>query len=68
MIQQMVKEASSVGIVPIYSGLQLEQSLVIRPFADMNPVVSLGIVYKNKDFLGKASLLLIDTIRAVHFP
>ncbi|MFX3633210.1 MAG: LysR family transcriptional regulator [Candidatus Pristimantibacillus sp.] len=66
VIQQMVKEAFSVGIVPIYGGLELEGSLVIRPFNDMNPVVPLGIVYKNKSLLGKASLLLMDAIRAVH--
>lgn len=66
VIQQMVKEAFSVGIVPIYGGLEMEGSLVIRPFADMNPIVALGIVYKNKGFLGKASLLLMEAIRAVH--
>ncbi|MBB6671847.1 LysR family transcriptional regulator [Cohnella nanjingensis] len=65
VIQQMVKEAYSVGIVPMYGSLELEGSLIIRPFADMNPVVALGIVYKDKAFLGKASLLLMDAIQAV---
>ncbi|MZQ81186.1 LysR family transcriptional regulator [Paenibacillus sp. 5J-6] len=64
VIQQMIKEASSVGIVPIYEGLETEGSLVIRPFADMNPLVSLGIVYKDKEFLGKATNLLMDAIKS----
>ncbi|QHW29685.1 LysR family transcriptional regulator [Paenibacillus rhizovicinus] len=65
VIQQMVKAASSVGIVPFYGGLELEGSLVIKPFADRNPTISLGIVYKDKDFLGKASLLLMDAIKSI---
>lgn len=64
VIQQMIKEAFSVGIVPIYDGLELEGSIVIKPFTDMNPLVSLGIVYKDKQFLGKATLLLMDAIKA----
>lgn len=64
VIQQMIKEASSVGIVPIYEELELEGTLVIKPFADMNPLVSLGIVYKDKEFLGRASTLLMDAIKS----
>ncbi|MEC0174465.1 LysR family transcriptional regulator [Paenibacillus favisporus] len=65
VIQQMLKEASSVGVVPMYSGLELEGSLVIRPFSDIHPIVPLGIVYKDKNLLGKATSLLMDAIRAI---
>ncbi|MBB6731511.1 LysR family transcriptional regulator [Cohnella zeiphila] len=63
VIQQMVQAAFGVGIVPMYSGLEQEGTLVIRPFADLNPVVAMGIVCKEKNHLGKASLLLMDAIR-----
>lgn len=66
VIQQMVKEIAGVGIVPMYSGMELEGSLVIKPFRDINPIVPLGIVYKDINFLGKASLLLMGAIRAAH--
>ncbi|GGG79066.1 hypothetical protein GCM10010918_40100 [Paenibacillus radicis (ex Gao et al. 2016)] len=63
MIQQMIKADFGVGVVPMYSGLEQAGSVVIRPFADLNPVVTIGFVYKNKNFLGKVSLLLMDAIR-----
>ncbi|MFS0837419.1 LysR family transcriptional regulator [Paenibacillus sp. 1P03SA] len=64
VIQQMVKAEFGIGIVPIYSGLEQEGSLVIRPLADLNPVITIGIAYKDKNFLGKAALLLMEAIRA----
>ncbi|REE78626.1 DNA-binding transcriptional LysR family regulator [Paenibacillus taihuensis] len=66
VIQQMVKQTCSVGVVPIYSGLEMEGSVVIRPFTNLNPVVTLGIVYRDKDSLGKASILLMDAIKELH--
>lgn len=63
VIQQMVKAAFGVGIVPIYSGLELEGSSVIRPFTDLNPALNIGLVYKDKNLLGKAALLLMNAIR-----
>ena len=48
VIQQMVKADFGIGIVPIYSGLEQEGSLVIRPIADLIPVVTIGIAYKDK--------------------
>ena len=68
VIQQMVKAEVGVGIVPIYSGLELEGSLVIRPFIDLSPILVIGIAYKDKHVLGKASLLLMDAIREVCVP
>jgi LysR family transcriptional regulator, regulator of the ytmI operon len=68
VIQQMVKAAFGVGIVPMYSGLEREGSVVIRPFADLNPVIDIGIVYKDKNLLGKASCLLINTIKNIREP
>lgn len=68
VIQQMVKAEFGVGIVPIYNGLEQAGSLVIRPFADLNPVVTIGIAYKDKNFLGKAALLLMNTIKGISEP
>jgi DNA-binding transcriptional LysR family regulator len=68
VIQQMVKAEFGVGIVPIYSGLELEGSLVIRPFIDLNPILGVGIVYKDKNLLGKATLLLMNAIRDICVP
>ncbi|MFD7525007.1 LysR family transcriptional regulator [Paenibacillus chitinolyticus] len=65
VIQQMVKAEFGVGIVPIYSGLEQEGSLVIRPIADLNPVVTIGIAYKDQNYLGKAALLLMEAIRGI---
>ncbi|SFB52115.1 DNA-binding transcriptional regulator, LysR family [Cohnella sp. OV330] len=63
VIQQMVKAAFGIAIVPIYSSLESEGSLVIKPFMDLNPTLGIGFVYKDKNVLGKASLLLMDAIR-----
>jgi LysR family transcriptional regulator, regulator of the ytmI operon len=68
VIQQMVQAEFGVGIVPIYNGLEWAGSLVIRPFADLNPIVAIGIVYKDKNCLGKAALLLMNTIRNIREP
>jgi len=68
VIQQMVKAEFGVGIVPMYKGLEQAGSLVIRSFADLNPVVTIGIAYKDKNFLGKASLLLMNAIRGIREP
>jgi len=68
VIQQMVKAEFGVGIVPIYSGLEQEGSLVIRPIADLNPVVTIGIAYKDQNYLGKAALLLMEAIRGIREP
>lgn len=68
VIQQMVKADFGIGIVPIYSGLEQEGSLVIRPIADLNPVVTIGIAYKDKNLLGKAALLLMEAIRGIRDP
>jgi DNA-binding transcriptional LysR family regulator len=68
VIQQMVKAEFGIGIVPIYSGLEQEGSLVIRPIADLNPVVTIGIAYKDKNFLGKAALSLMEAIRGIGKP
>ncbi|WP_217561812.1 LysR family transcriptional regulator [Paenibacillus sp. GbtcB18] len=68
VIQQMVKAEFGVGIVPIYSGLEQEGSLVIRPIADLNPVVTIGIACKDKNYLGKAALLLMEAIRGIREP
>ncbi|MGE6230868.1 LysR family transcriptional regulator [Paenibacillus chitinolyticus] len=68
VIQQMVKAEFGVGIVPIYSGLEQEGSLVIRPIADLNPVVTIGIAYKDQSYLGKAALLLMEAIRGIREP
>lgn len=65
VIQQMVQSGFGVGFVPMYSGLELEGSSVIRPFVDLNPVLGIGIVYKDINVLGKASLLLMDAIKGV---
>ncbi|MCR2805589.1 LysR family transcriptional regulator [Paenibacillus soyae] len=64
VIQQMVNAEFGIGIVPIYSGLE-QEGLVIRPMADLNPVVEVGIAYKNINFLGKAAVLLMDAIRGI---
>ncbi|TVY04162.1 LysR family transcriptional regulator [Cohnella terricola] len=63
VIQQMVKAEFGIGIVPMYNGLEQADSVVIRSFADVNPVVTIGFAYKNKNYLGKASLLLMNAIR-----
>ncbi|GKS13767.1 transcriptional regulator [Paenibacillus chitinolyticus] len=68
VIQQMVKAEFGIGIVPIYGGLEQEGSLVIRPIADLNPVVTIGIAYKDKNYLGKAALLLMEAIRGIREP
>ncbi|RJE90421.1 LysR family transcriptional regulator [Paenibacillus sp. 1011MAR3C5] len=68
VIQQMVKAELGMGIVPIYSSLEQEGSLVIRPLADLNLVVTIGIAYKDKNFLGKAALLLMEAIRGICEP
>lgn len=69
VIQQMVKAELGIGIVPIYSGLEQEGSLVIRPLADLNPVMTIGMAYQNKNYLGKAALLLMEEIRGIcEFP
>lgn len=65
VIQQMVKAEFGIGIVPIYSGLEQEGSLVIRPIADLNPVITIGIAYKDKHLLGKAAILLMETIKVI---
>ncbi|MBM7567862.1 LysR family transcriptional regulator [Paenibacillus sacheonensis] len=65
VIQQMVNASAGVGIVPIYGGLELAGSTVIRPFADLNPVLGIGIVYRDKNLLGKAALLLMNAVREV---
>lgn len=68
VIQQMVKAELGFGIVPIYSGLEQEGSLVIRPLADLNPVITIGIAYKDRNLLGKAALLLMEDIRSIREP
>ncbi|VTR50321.1 DNA-binding transcriptional regulator OxyR [Actinobacillus pleuropneumoniae] len=68
VIQQMVKAELGIGIVPIYSGLEQEGSLVIRPIADLNPVITIGITYKDRNLLGKAALLLMEDIRSIREP
>ncbi|WFB55794.1 MULTISPECIES: LysR family transcriptional regulator [Paenibacillus] len=68
VIQQMVKAELGIGIVPIYSGLEQEGSLVIRPITDLNPVITIGIAYKDKNVLGKAALLLMEAIRSIREP
>lgn len=68
VIQQMVKAELGIGIVPIYSGLEQEGSLVIRPLADLNPVITIGIAYKDRNLLGKAALLLMENIRSIREP
>ncbi|MEC0310966.1 substrate-binding domain-containing protein [Paenibacillus lautus] len=68
VIQQMVKAELGIGIVPIYSALEQEGSLVIRPIADLNPVITIGIAYKDKNFLGKAALWLMEAIRGIREP
>ncbi|MFF2890095.1 LysR family transcriptional regulator [Paenibacillus sp. NPDC057967] len=65
VIQQMVKAELGMGIVPIYSGLEQEGSLVIRPLADLNPLVTIGIAYKDKNYLGQAALLLMEEIKQI---
>ncbi|MFB9327924.1 LysR family transcriptional regulator [Paenibacillus aurantiacus] len=64
VIQHMVKAAFGVGIVPMYSGLEQEGALVIKPLADLNPSVAIGLAYKDKSLLGKAAILLMEAIRA----
>ncbi|WP_411551420.1 LysR family transcriptional regulator [Paenibacillus lautus] len=68
VIQQMVKAELGIGIVPIYSGLEQVGSLVIRPLADLNPVITIGIAYKDRNLLGKAALLLMEDIRSIREP
>jgi DNA-binding transcriptional LysR family regulator len=68
VIQQMVNAELGVGIVPIYNGLEQAGSLVIKPFADLNPVVTIGIAHTNKNFLGKATLLLMNAIKGISEP
>ncbi|CAM3210929.1 LysR family transcriptional regulator [Paenibacillus lupini] len=63
VIQQMVKAEFGVGIVPMYSGLELEGYSVIRPLSDLNAILGIGIVYKDKHLLGKATSLLMNAIR-----
>ncbi|EFM12278.1 transcriptional regulator, LysR family [Paenibacillus curdlanolyticus YK9] len=68
VIQQMVKAECGIGIVPIYSSLEQEGSLVIKPIADLNPAITIGIAYKDQNLLGRAALLLIDAIRGIRNP
>ncbi|WP_028549609.1 LysR family transcriptional regulator [Paenibacillus sp. UNC451MF] len=65
VIRQMVKAGLGIGIIPMYNGLGLESTLVIRPFVDINPVVVIGMVYKDNNILGRASLLLMNALRKV---
>ncbi|MBA2939778.1 LysR family transcriptional regulator [Paenibacillus sp. CGMCC 1.16610] len=65
VIRQMVKAGLGIGIIPMYKDLELENTLVIRPFVDIDPTVSIGLVYKNSNILGKASLLLMNALREV---
>lgn len=65
VIQQMVKAEFGIGIVPIYSGLEQKGSLVIKPLADLDPVITIGIAYRDQNFLGKAALFLMETIRGI---
>jgi DNA-binding transcriptional LysR family regulator len=66
VIRQMIKAGFGIGIVPMYKDLELECSLVIRPFVDIDPVVAIGMVYKDKHILGRASLLLMNAIRGLN--
>lgn len=63
VIRQMIKTGFGIGIVPVYHELEIESSLVIRPFVDMDPVIAIGMVYKDKRILGRASSLLMDAIQ-----
>lgn len=63
VIQQMIKAGFGIGIVPMYNDSELEGSLVIRPFVDIDPVVAIGMVYKDTHILGKASLLLMNALK-----
>ncbi|MCK6258634.1 LysR family transcriptional regulator [Fictibacillus sp. KIGAM418] len=65
VIRQMVLSGLGIGIVPVYSGLELQSSLVIKPFADIDPTVVIGTVYKDKNSMGKASLMLMNAIQDV---
>lgn len=65
VIRQMIMAGFGIGIVPMYHELEIESSLVIRPFGDMEPVVAIGMVYKDKHMLGRASSLLMDAIRGL---
>lgn len=65
VIQQMVKAEFGIGIVPMYSGLEQEGSLVIRPLADLDPVIAIGLAYKDRNLLGKAAILLMEAIRGI---
>ncbi|CAG7614992.1 LysR family transcriptional regulator [Paenibacillus allorhizosphaerae] len=63
-IGQMVQSGLGVGIVPTYSGLEWRSSLVIKPFSDIDPTVAIGMIYKDKSSLGKATLMLMNAIQS----
>lgn len=63
VIGQMVQAGLGVGIVPLYKGLEIQSSLAIRPFADVDPSVTIGMVYRDRNCMGKASLLLMNQIQ-----
>lgn len=65
VIRQMIKAGFGIGIVPMYDSLGLESTLVIRPFVDIDPVVVIGLVYKDNNILGRAAILLMNALREV---
>jgi DNA-binding transcriptional LysR family regulator len=66
VIRQMIKTGFGIGIVPMYNTLGIENNLVIRPFVDIDPVVVIGLVYKENNILGRAALLLMNALRDVN--
>ncbi|PLT44504.1 LysR family transcriptional regulator [Paenibacillus sp. FSL W8-1187] len=68
VIQRMVKAGFGIGIVPMYSGLEQDGSLSIRPLADLEPVVQVGLASRTKPLLGKAALSLMEAVRGIGEP
>ncbi|QJC50888.1 LysR family transcriptional regulator [Paenibacillus albicereus] len=65
VIQQMVQAGFGIGIAPIYAGLERDGALLVRPLADLHPVIEIGLAYRTKPFLGKAALSLMDAVRGM---
>ncbi|MCR8645443.1 LysR family transcriptional regulator [Paenibacillus sp. N1-5-1-14] len=65
VIQQMVKAEFGIGIVPLYHGLEQEATVVIRPITNLNPVVTVGIAYKDKNLMGMAAFMLMEAMKSL---
>jgi len=63
VIGRLVQSGLGVGIVPASSGLEWLDSVVFRPFADIDPKIAIGTVHRDKTSIGRAALTLMDNIQ-----